>query len=320
MPSIVVGIDVGGTKIAAGAATRDGIIVHDYVVPTPAEAGPDAVAAQIVDAVRNVTARAGYPLAAVDAIGVGIAGPTSTSRGMVYTSPNLKGWHNVPLREMLEARLGRSVRIDNDAKAATCAEHRWGAGQGIDDFVYITVGTGIGGGIVVNGRLVRGAAETAGEIGHTTIDYDGPRCRCGNYGCLELYASGTAIERRAAEALAGGANSRIAELAVHNPEGVSAAIVQRAALEGDDLAQRLFDEAGTFLGVGIANLANLLSPRVVAVGGGVAAAGELLLGPARAEVARRAFSAPAAALTIVPSSLPRKVGLLGAIALALLPD
>ncbi|MBI2940261.1 MAG: ROK family protein [Chloroflexi bacterium] len=314
---IVVGVDLGGTKIAAASATLTGQILHRVRHRTDAQAGPERIIAQIVEAVDAVTLRQHLPLQGVTMIGVGAPGPTSCSRGIVYTAPNLAGWRDVPLRALIERATGLPVQVENDANAATVAEHRWGAGRGVRDLVYLTVSTGIGGGLIFGGRLYRGAAETAGEVGHITIDYDGPLCHCGSRGCLETFASGTAITRRARERIRAGEASVIESLANGESERISAELVHQAAVGNDALACDLMREAGTYLGIGIASLTNLLSPARVIVGGGVAQAGELLLAPARAEVQRRAFRPAVAALEIVPAQLGVQAGLLGAIAVAL---
>lgn len=314
---IVVGVDLGGTKIAAAAADLSGRIIDQLLVRTDAANGPAGVVAQIGAVVQMLLDGCGCQLSDVVAVGLGAPGPTGVEEGVVFDAPHLPGWRDVPLRQMLEDRLGKPVHLDNDANAAAIAEHVWGAGQGTDDMVYMTVSTGIGGGLILGGHLYRGAAETAGEIGHMTVDSDGPPCYCGNRGCLESLASGTAIARQAVAEINAGSTSVIGRLVRGNLDAVTARVVQDAACLGDSLALGLFARAGQYLGIGFANLTNLLAPRLIVVGGGVAQAGDLILEPARRVLRERAFRRPASVVEVVEARLGRDTGVLGAVALAL---
>ncbi|MGH2349014.1 MAG: ROK family protein, partial [bacterium] len=194
MTSYAIGVDLGGTKILTAVVTGDGRVVARERVPTPQE-GPDSVVAAVAGTVEAALAAAGLPAHAVAGIGVGAPGPLNPETGMVFEPPNLRGWHDVPFRALLADRLGIRTYLQNDADAAALGEWRFGAGRGVDDLVYITVSTGIGGGIIIGGTLLLGVSGTAGEIGHMTIDVNGPRCVCGNTGCLEVLAAGPAIAR-----------------------------------------------------------------------------------------------------------------------------
>jgi glucokinase len=248
-------------------------------------------------------------------VAVGIPGPLDADSGVVFAAPHLKGWVDVPAREMLEERLRCPVAIANDADLAGYAEWVAGAGKGSRHFIFITISTGIGGGLIVDGEPVTGAAGTAGEVGHLPVTPDGPPCGQGHRGCLEGSASGTAIARRAAEiiragAVAGSALSRL------DPESVDARAVQDAAKSGDALACSLFTDAGRALGRAVGGLINILSPEVIAIGGGVINAGELLFSPLRDGVAEIAFEVPAQRCRIVPAGLGTDAGLVGAVAWA----
>ena len=204
----MVGIDLGGTKIAAAVVTADGALHERELVPTESRWRTRHVIPRLVDVVTSLKGRTSYTL---EAIGIGAPAPLSPSQGIIWEAPNMTGWERAPIRALLQAQLGLPVALENDARAAALAEARVGSGRGASSMLYVTVGTGIGGGLLQNGRLLRGASETAGEVGHIVMNPDGPLCGCGNYGCLGQYAAGPAIERRAAELLRDGAASQLAE-------------------------------------------------------------------------------------------------------------
>lgn len=310
-----VGVDVGGTKILTGLVTDAGEVVRRHRIHTPQE-GPEAVADAIADSVSHVLA--GLPRVEVCGVGVGVPGPLNPETGVVYQPPNLRGWDTVPLGDLLSARIALPVRLENDADAAAIGEWWAGAGRGVSDLVYITVSTGVGGGIIVAGSLVRGVSGTAGEVGHMTIDPDGPRCHCGNTGCLEMLASGPAIARMAADAIRAGRSTTMLDLAGGDPDSVTAKTVADAARAGDPLAGEIYERAGTYLGIGIANLLNLLNPARIIIGGGVSKAGSLLFDPARRTARQRAFERPARDAEIVPAGLGDDAGAIGAAATAFL--
>lgn len=307
----VIGIDLGGTKIAAAVVAEDGTLMERELVATEAELGLDHVLgrlAAVVETLRTRTSRT------VRAVGIGAPAPVSPSLGLVWEAPNLPGWERVPLRDILQASTGLPVALENDARAAGLAEARVGAGRGAQHMVFVTVGTGIGGAVVVDGRLVRGAAETAGEIGHMVMNPAGPRCGCGNLGCLEQYAAGPAIERRAVELLRTGTPSLLGELA---PEQLTGERIAEAALQGDALGQQVYREAGHWLGAGIASLVNALNPELVVIGGGVAQTGDLIFDPVREGVRQHSLRRAHEVLTILPAQLGTDAGILGAAMAAL---
>lgn len=300
-------IDVGGTKIALGVADEDGRLLASERFPTLPERGPDAV---IAEAVERLKALAGGE--ALGAIGVGCAGPLDLDEGLVLSPPNLPGWDRVPLKATLEAAFGVPVALDNDANAAALAEFRLGAGRGASIMVYATISTGIGGGIVVNGQLLHGLAGAAGEFGHQTVRPDGPACGCGNRGCLEALASGTAIVARAREAVAAGQSPALAAI----PD-LHAGHVAQAAADGDPAAKTIWYAAVEALALGLGNVITTLAPDRVVLGGGVTAAGELLLTPLRAKLAKHVRMLPIERVDLRIAEFQGDAGLMGAIAVAL---
>src|SRR5690606_22258033 len=272
--------------------------------PTIRESGADAVLARIVALGHEVMeeTRALEPGAEFIGVGAGAPGPLDTKTGVVLLTPNL-GWVDYPLAERLRTGLDLPVEIDNDANCAVLGEWWMGAARGTRHAIGLTIGTGIGGGIIMGGRLYHGASDSAGEIGHITIDSNGRRCACGNYGCLEAYAAGPAIARRATEALEAGAESAMPAMVDGDLSLITAQLVYQAAEQGDDLAREVVNDTAHFLGAGVAGLVNIFNPEVVVVCGGVRQAGERLFVPLRREVARRALKPAVAAVRILPSEL-----------------
>ena len=272
---LTIGVDVGGTKVAAGVVDEQGIVLATALRDTPSD-DPGRTEDVIAEVVGELAASHD-----VEAVGVGAAGFVDAERSIVLFAPNL-AWRDEPLRAAIEGRCALPVVIENDANAAAWAEARFGAGRGEDDVVVLTVGTGIGGGIVLDGRLLRGRFGVAGEIGHINIVPDGRRCGCGLEGCWEQYASGRALVQEAQE-LAKASPAMAADLlalAGGEPEMITGPMVTQAAQAGDVAALRCFDVVGTWLGRGMAQLAAVLDPGLFVLGGGVSAADELLRGPA----------------------------------------
>jgi glucokinase len=310
----VLGIDIGGTNLVVGSVAEDGSrIVAVASEPTHAEAGAKDVLERLVNLADRAiaTTRKDVPGAEILGVGVGAPGPLDTKRGIVLLTPNL-GWVNLPLRQIIHDRLGLPAALDNDANCAVLGEWWVGAARGARHAIGITIGTGIGGGLILDGKLYHGASDVAGEIGHTTIDTEGRRCKCGNYGCLEAYASGPNIALRAVEEIEAGAVSRLPTLVGGDLSKVTAQTVYQAAQDGDELALEVVNDTARFLGVGIGNLLNVFNPEVVVVCGGVTAAGDHLFVPLRRETARRAFKPAVAACRIVPGELAGTAGVYGA--------
>lgn len=313
----IVGVDLGGTNIVVGTVSEDGERVAGIQRRrTPAAQGPDVVVKHIVGAVREAIVQSesvwGTDLEVVG-VGIGSPGPIDTKNGIVVTSPNLR-WTNMPLRRLVGEIVDLPATLENDANCAVLGEWWRGAARGAQVVVGVTVGTGVGGGFVLDGKVFHGASDVAGEFGHMTIDSTGRRCACGNYGCLEAYASGPAIAKRAIESIEAGATSNLPSYVGGTLEAITAEEVYQAANDGDYLAQEVVRDTARLLGAGIANLVNICNPEIVVVCGGVTSAGDMLFRPLREEVQRRAFRPAADACRIVPGELPGTAGVVGAVA------
>jgi len=314
----IIGVDLGGTNIVVGAMPEDGSREIAFrSSPTHAVQGPDSVVERIVQMVEDVITVTSAETGAVRddflGIGIGAPGPLDRAQGVVITAPNL-GWKMFPLRDRVQVATGLRTTLDNDANCATLGEWWTGAAKGARNVIGVTIGTGIGGGIILDGALFHGVSGVAGEIGHVTIDSNGRRCGCGNYGCLEAYASGTAIAERAREALANEAAGVLFGLCGGDLKKVTAQMVYIAANQGDPLALDVVRETARFLGAGLGGLLNILNPEVVVLAGGVVNAGEALFAPLKAEVRRRAFAPAVDACRIVPGALGSSAGVVGAVA------
>ena len=312
--SPVLATDLGGTKFVTALIASDGQIVAREYNPTLADEGCEAVVQRLLHAMRRVSDSAGVPLVAVSTIAVAAAGAVDSVRGTVTNSPNLPGWHDIPLREIVEKETGIRTAVVNDASAAALGELHFGAGRGVENMIYLTVSTGIGGGIVIGGRLYTGSSGSAGEIGHTTVDTNGPRCSCGNVGCLEMLASGKAVAREAQKLVRQGGKTILTELAEGDASNITAQTVAAAAQQGDSMAVSVVSKAAEYLGVGMVNLVNIFNPDIIVVGGGMAKMGDALLNGARKVVAERAFRLPAEKVRIVTGQLGDNAAILGAVA------
>lgn len=311
----VLGFDLGGTKFAFGIVREDGAVVASGRVDTLAAQGPEQACRRAVEGARALLAQAGMSPSQLLGVGIASPGPLDQAKGCVVGSPNLPGWTDYPIASTLGGAFGLRARIDNDANAAALGEHRFGAGQGKRHLVYVTVSTGIGGGVIVDNRLMRGANGNAAELGHLILDFHGPACPCGANGCFEMFASGTALARLAREALAGGRASAILALAGSAAQ-VTSRHVFEAAAAGDALARELLANEIEYLGRGFAVIINTFNPERIVVGGGVASVGESFLGPVRERALKLAFPRLAAACDIVPAALGGDVGVVGGAACA----
>ncbi len=305
-------IDLGGTQIRTALATAPNHLHRTIRMETLADQGPDAVLRRIEEASRQV---AGDAWSSVEAIGIIAPGPLDPWRGVILEAPNLPGWEDLPLKDRLSSSLGRPVVVGNDANLAALAEQRFGAGQGKPHTIYITVSTGIGGGVIIDGQLLLGARGLAAEVGHMTLEANGPPCTCGNMGCLEALASGPAIARDARAAITAGRESSLLALAGNDPRRITARLVGKAAAAGDSLAIELFQRAGFYIGLGIVNLMNLFNPAIIVIGGGVSQVGDLIFEPIHQTVQARAGHFYWEDCPIVPAALGDDVGLLGALAM-----
>ena len=303
-----IGVDIGGTKIAAAVVSPEGRILNEVRYPTQA-VPPNRLVKTIADAITEV--KADYE---VGGACLAVPGFVLAAENKVIFAPNLHEIENIRLDEEMGGRTGLSVTVENDANAAAWGEFRFGAGKDVDHQVFVTLGTGVGGGVIMHGVLLRGAQGAGGELGHVTIDPTGPRCGCGNHGCLEALASGTAIQRRAREVANEMPSSALGRLAADRQ--VLGEDVTRLAQEGDEAALRVLRETGVWLGIGLAGFVNIFNPEVIAIGGGASRAGELILEHSRKEVHLRARSPSRDLVQIKEATLGPESGVLGAAALA----
>ena len=307
-----IGVDIGGTKIAAAVVDEAGEVVARRQVPTDS-GEPASIVAAIVKVAREMKASA----PASGAVGVGAAGLVDVKRGVILGAPNI-AYRNVAVRDTIGDRLGLPVIVDNDANVAALAEALHGAGRGAGDQIMVTVGTGIGGGIIIGGRIYRGHYGVGAELGHIVIDPDGPVCGCGNRGCWEAVASGKALGRLARQRVEGGAGASLLASVGGDLDAITGEQVGELAVAGDPFARDCVAEIGRLLGIGLASIVNIFDPEVIVIGGGAAAGtGELLLGPAReamtAHVLGPSWRTP---VRVVPAELGNDAGVVGAAALA----
>lgn len=314
--SVAVGIDLGGTKALVAWVDAAGRILGSVRRPTGAGRDPEAILDDLARTLRDERPPAVGERPVVG-IGVGVAGQVEPGSGFLHFAPNLE-WRDVPLRERLERAADLPVCVLNDVQAITYGEWQHGAGRGVDDVVGLFVGTGVGGGIIAAGRLLQGSGGSAGELGHLTIERDGPSCTCGNHGCLEAFCGGWAIARNARERVVGdrAAGAALLRHAGGETEAITAATVAAAAAEGDSLARRIVADAGAALGVGLACIANALNPAVIVLGGGVIDGLPELISAASAEARKRSLDAPFRNLRVVRSQLGAQAGAIGTAARA----
>jgi glucokinase len=313
----VIAVDIGGTKILVALFSANGRIKAKVTRPTVVEEGVNAIIDRLVPVIKEILKVNHLTISQIDAISIACAGGIDTGKGVVITpSPHLPDWVNVPLAEIVRKKIGVITYIINDASAAALGEQRYGAGKAMKNLVLLTLGTGIGGGIIIDGKLYLGARGGAGELGHMTVNADGPKCGCGNTGCLEMYASGTAIARDATERIRLGAKSAVVDMAAGNIDKITAEMVGKAAKNGDKLAKDVIEKAAYYLGVGLVNIANIFNPEMVVISGGMAALGEMIIVPGRRMVADRAFSINAQSVRIVTGKLGNEAGVYGAAAFA----
>lgn len=308
-----IGIDVGGTNVKIALVDKSGKIIYSNSVPTYAKMGYEYTVNNIKQAIKDLMKETNTTTKDIDGIGFDFPGQVDYKTGVVKLAPNIPGWVNVPIAQMIEEEFHIPTRIDNDVRCAALGEMKFGAGQGCENFVCITVGTGIGSGLVVNGQLVRGASNAAGEIGHIKLQMkDGLICGCGDTGCLEAYASGPSIVAMAQDYIKGGKSTKFREMAAAEGGEITPYMVAKAAEAGDPVAKRIFAIVGEYIGIGLTSVINLLNPEKVIIGGGVAEAGDLLLDPIRKTIKERAMVVAGSAVEIVPAQLGNSAGVIGA--------
>jgi glucokinase len=311
----VLAFDLGGTKFAFGVVAENGEVLGSDKIETLAKQGPEQAIQRVNLAAQSLLQKLNIKPEELIGIGIASPGPLDISKGCVDGSPNLPGWTGYSIEQGLSSFFNLPARIDNDANAAALGEYKFGAGKNKKNMVYITVSTGIGGGVIVDGRLMRGANGNAAELGHLTLNINGPACPCGANGCFEMYASGTAIARRTREAIEAGARSQILNLA-GSLEEITTHHILAALQKEDELAKKIWNETTEYLGRGLAVVINTFNPELIVVGGGVTAAGDLLFTPVREKALRYAFPRLAAVCSIVPAGLGSNVGVVGAAACA----
>ncbi|HUI67974.1 MAG TPA: ROK family protein [Nitrospirota bacterium] len=312
MDRTVIGVDLGGTNLRTAIVNSDGVILDKRKEATQAVDGWMKVVARLIDNIKRQLEIGAQMGSKVFAVGVGAPGVILVDKGVVVKSPNFPDWNNLPLKAELEKALNIPVFIENDANAAALGEKWRGAGRNIRSMIHITLGTGVGGGIILDNKIWHGADGMAGEIGHMTLIPDGRPCTCGNTGCLEMYASARGIVQSFREEL-----ERQKLPAPETLKNVTSEKVYQAAREGDAAARRVMKDMGRMLGIGIASLINIFNPERVVIGGGVKDAWPLFIGATHEEIMRRAFQVPAERTEIVPSSLGDDAGMIGAAAVAL---
>ena len=305
-----IGVDVGGTNVKVALVDKSGSIVYSDTVPTRAEMGYEYTISNIIKAIQSLMKESKTSKDLIEGIGFGFPGQIDCDNGIVRLAPNIPGWIDIPIADIVSKEFGIPVKVDNDVRCAALAELNFGAGKGAKNMICITVGTGIGSGLIINGKLVRGASNAAGELGHIKLQMqDGPICGCGDTGCLEAFASGPAIVALAEEYIKGGKSTKYRELA--NPD-ITPYIVAEAAKQGDVVAKKIFETIGNYIGIGLASVVNLLNPEKVVIGGGVADAGDLLFGPIKETLKKRTMPIQGAAVEVVHAELGNTAGVIGA--------
>lgn len=317
MQTNVIGVDMGGTKILAAVVGADGTILGTAKVPTKAEKGAAAVIDRIARSVQKAIDKSGVAPDSIQALGIGAPGPLDPATGVVIFAPNL-GWRDVPLKTELETRTGFPTFVDNDVNVGTLGEHVFGAGRGVQNVVGIFVGTGIGGGIILNGELFHGASKTAGEIGHIVVKAGGPRCGCGTRGCLEALASRTAMTKQFQKAIGQDKQASVlSELTGGDLRTIRSGVLAKAVRLNDKLTLKVLKRATKYLGVGIGSIVNFLNPEMIVLGGGVVEAlDDTFLARIRAAAERYALPNTLSGVQIVRAALGDDAGILGAAALA----
>jgi glucokinase len=310
---VFVGCDLGGTNIKAGLVDiTNGEVIISKSIPTKARQGPEAVLERMAKLITNLIAESQVKEKQIGGLGISAPGVIDLETSTTLFLPNLyTEWRNVAVGETMKSHLGLEVSMLNDVRAITYGEWAFGAGQGVDSMACFAIGTGVGGGLVVNNQLVLGFGGTAGELGHQTVDLNGPLCGCGNYGCVEVFASGPAIAAEAGRGIRQGWSTKILDLINHDLNELSPKVVAEAAKMGDKLALEVWNRAGTYLGIGIANILTSVGVKKVVIGGGVAKAGDLLLDPIKKVVKERVRLMPVEQVEIINAKLGNDAGTVG---------
>jgi len=306
-----IGFDLGGTYMKAAIISTEGEMLYNTEAKTLGYEAKENVITRIEDTMADCMNKAkelGYE---VKSIGIGCPGQIDSDKGLVRHSPNLKDWNDVPIGEIISKNFGVPVAIDNDVRTAARGEHKFGAGRGYKDILCVTIGTGIGGGIILNNEIMRGSTQTMGELGHITLKEDGPLCGCGNYGCLEALASGTAIVRDANELMERKPSTKLKKC-VDEGQDLNVLLIATLANEGDEDCLNIMTQAGKWIGIGLAGIINIINPEIIIIGGGVSLAGDLIFNPIKEEIVKRTLKIPRELVKIVPTELGYNSGIIGA--------
>lgn len=317
---LVVGVDLGGTNVRASVVDSTGRILSEARMDSKAMEGLEATLAQTVATVRQAVESASLEMSAIAGIGIGIPGTIRNSTGVVDWNPNFKGWDHVQVRQPLVGELHVPVQMGNDANVAALGEYTFGAGIGSKIMLMLTLGTGVGSGLIIGGRNYTGVTDCAPEIGHHIIDVNGPQCGCGNFGCLEALVQRDAICQRAQKKAHMGRATSLLEKSKHDLRYITPRMIAEAAAEGDEVSIETLAETGYYLGIGISNVINIINPDKIVIGGGISLAGDLLMEPMRRTVEVNAIYGPLQACEIVTARLGDDAGVLGGAALALQGD
>jgi glucokinase len=309
-----IGIDVGGTKIAAGLVNQSGQVLHRYTTQAHSEQEPAFVIEAIEQAFRAVVATSAIEPVEIEAVGLGFPGNVNGPAGVVLVCSNLPAWDHMPLRDIVAARIGVPVSLDNDANLCAVGEHRYGAGRGTRNMCYLTFSTGLGLGIIIDGRLYTGHTGTAGELGHVVIDINGPACTCGKNGCIMAYASGIGLSRMAYEKINAGAKTLLRELAPGDGRRITGEQIAGAARQGDETARQILSTAGYYCGVGLSIIVQILNPELIVIGGGLTRIGSILLEPILAAMREHTQPELGDSVRLEPWQLGDDLGIIGAAA------
>lgn len=310
---VFVGCDLGGTNIKAGLVNiENGQVLVSDSIPTESRSGSESVLKRMADLISHLTKASEVRQEEIGGVGISAPGMIDLETNTTLFSPNLYGeWRGVPVGDRMQSYLGLDICMLNDVRAITFGEWAFGAGKGVDSIACFAIGTGVGGGLVIHNQLVLGFGGTAGELGHQTVDLNGPQCGCGNYGCIEVFASGPAIATEAARGVRQGWSTKIVDLIDHDLNKLTPEVVANAAQMGDRFAQQVWDRAGTYLGIGVANILTCLGVKRVVIGGGVAKAGDLLINPIKKVIKERVFLMPHENVTITKAALGNDAGVVG---------
>jgi glucokinase len=317
MPRVAIGVDIGGTSVKLGLVTGKGKVLLRDSFLTSTHTDRKELLDKLITHIDILKKEARYRKLKLMGAGIGAPGPIDVERGFVYSFPNIRGWENTPLKELLRKKTKMPVFVDNDANAMAWGEFCFGAGKGAKDVVAITLGTGIGGGLVIGGKLFHGQNFSAAEIGHMIVDPNGCRCACGNRGCIETFVGSGYFVSAVRSALKSGQKSILRRWIATEKRELTPKLVQDAARQGDAFSKAQWRKAGESLGTFLAGIANLLNPQRIIIGGGIAQGGDLILVPVRSALKKKAFPIAARFVKVVPAALGVDAGLVGAAALAI---